>query len=102
MYGLINKFRAVSGKRDQLAALMKPKPGEVLAGCLSFIVASDPTDPDVLWITEVWVDAAAHKASLELPTVGESIDVGMPLIAEFELHAETEVLGGIGLVDAGT
>jgi quinol monooxygenase YgiN len=101
MYGLINKFRALPGRRDELAALMRPKPGETLAGCLSFIVAIDPADADLLWITEVWADAAAHKASLNLPGVQESIQVGMPLIAGFEFHAETAVLGGIGLVDAG-
>jgi quinol monooxygenase YgiN len=97
MYGLINKFRAVPGKRDQLAALMLPKPGEVLSGCLSFVVANDPADPDALWITEVWESDAAHKASLQLPAVKASIAVGMPLIAEFVMHAETNVIGGIGL-----
>jgi quinol monooxygenase YgiN len=97
MYGLINKFRAAPGKRQELAALMTPKPGETLPGCLSFIVAEDPADPDVLWITEVWADQDAHEASLELPDVKESIRVGVPLIAGVELHAETQVLGGLGL-----
>lgn len=96
-YGLINKFRAVAGKRDALAALMLPKPGETLPGCLSFVVANDPADADVLWITEVWESAAAHKASLDLPDVKASIKTGMPMIAEFLLHAETAVIGGIGL-----
>lgn len=97
MYGLVNKFRAAPGKRDQLAALMLRKPGETLPGCLSFIVANDPTDADAIWITEVWESEAAHKASLELPAVKESIKVGMPLIKDFVMHVETEVLGGIGL-----
>jgi quinol monooxygenase YgiN len=97
MYGLISKFKAAPGKRDQLAALMLPKPGEVLAGCLSFVVANDPADPDSIWISEVWEGPAAHKASLELPSVKESIKIGMPLIVDFTLHVETDVIGGIGL-----
>ena len=39
------------------------------AGCLNYIVARDPADADAIWITEVWVDAASHKASLALPSV---------------------------------
>jgi quinol monooxygenase YgiN len=97
MYGLVSKFKAAAGKRDQLAALMLPKPGEMLAGCLSFIVANDRADADVIWITEVWESAAAHKASLELPAVKASIKVGMPLIVDFLMHVETDVMGGIGL-----
>ena len=97
MYGLVSKFRAAPGKREQLAAQMLPKPGEVLAGCVSFVVANDPTDADAIWITEVWESDAAHKASLELPQVKASIAVGMPLIVDFVMHVETEVIGGIGL-----
>jgi len=97
MHGLVSKFKAHPGQRDKLAAQMLPKPGEVLAGCLSFIIANDPGDPDAVWITEVWESAAAWKASLELPQVKASIAVGMPLIAEFIMHVETDVVGGIGL-----
>jgi quinol monooxygenase YgiN len=96
MYGLIGKFRAKPGQRDALIAAMldddTPTPG-----CRSFVVATEPADADVVWITEVWDDAAAHKASLELPSVKASIARGMPLIAAFEMHAETAPIGGIGL-----
>ena len=37
-----------------------------MPGCLSYIVAEDPNDPDALWVTEVWTDEAAHRASLDL------------------------------------
>lgn len=97
MYGLVSKFRVRSGHRDELAALMLPKPGETLPGCRSFIVANDPSDPDLIWITEVWDSPAAHKASLELPAVKASIAKGMPLITDFTMHVETDVVGGIGL-----
>ena len=95
MYGLIGKIRAVAGRRDDLAALLAgngPMPG-----CLSYIVATDPKDHDVVWVTEVWADSDAHKASLRLPEVQAAIAKGRPLIAGFEQHVETAPIGGIGL-----
>ena len=68
-----------------------------MPGCLSYVVAEDPTDADLLWITEVWIDQAAHRASLQLPAVQAAIARGRPLIAGFDSRAETNVLGGIGL-----
>jgi len=96
MYGLIGKFKAVSGQRDALIAAMLDD-DSTIPGCLSFVVARDPTDADVVWITEVWEDQASHKASLELSSVKESIKRAMPLIASFDQHVETVPVGGIGL-----
>ena len=56
-----------------------------------------PTNADVLWVTEVWTDQAAHRASLQLPSVQAAIAKGRPLIAGFDSRTETKVLGGIGL-----
>lgn len=97
MYGLIGKLKCVPGQRAALAAvLLEGLQG--MPGCLSYIVANDPTDPDALWVTEAWVDAAHHKASLSLPPVRQAIEKGRPLIAGFGERFETEPLGGQGLV----
>ncbi|HZY48156.1 MAG TPA: putative quinol monooxygenase, partial [Devosia sp.] len=66
-------------------------------GCLSYVVAEDPDDADALWVTEVWVDEAAHQASLQLPAVKAAIAQGRPLIAGFDSRVVTKVLGGIRL-----
>ncbi len=100
MHGLIGRIRAVAGKRDELAAILVPGDGG-MPGCLSYVVAEDPADADALWVTEVWVDAAAHKASLELPEVKAAIAKGRPLIAGFDSYVTTRVLGGIGLPTGG-
>ena len=47
-----------------------------MPGRLSYVVAEDPNDPDALWVTEVWVDQAAHRASLQLPAVQAAIAKG--------------------------
>ena len=96
MYGLSARIRSVPGKRGELAAILMPGEGG-MPGCLSYIVAEDPADADALWVTEVWVDQAAHRASLQLPAVQAAIAKGRPLIAGFDNQRETKVLGGIGL-----
>jgi quinol monooxygenase YgiN len=95
MYGLIGKIAAVSGGRDELAGILSEM--GAMPGCLSYIVATDPSDEDGLWVTEVWESAEAHAASLQLPAVQAAITRGRPLIAEFESRVETTPVGGIGL-----
>lgn len=96
MYGLMGRIIAVPGKRGELAAILVPGEGG-MPGCLSYVVAEDPQNADALWVTEVWVDQAAHRASLQLPSVQAAIAKGRPLIAGFDNRTETNVLGGIGL-----
>ena len=96
MYGLIGKMTAAPGQRDALIALMLEST-TAMPGCLSYIVARDATDPDTIWVTEVWDNAESHKNSLSLPDVQATISRAMPLIAEFEPGAETEPVGGVGL-----
>ncbi len=99
MYGLIGKILAVSGARDDLAGILIDGVGG-MPSCLSYVVALDPADPDALWVTEVWTDEDAHRASLSLPSVQEAIMRGRPLIAGFGERIETRPVGGHGLGDA--
>ncbi len=96
MYGLIGKMRAQPGQREALAAILA-KGTQAMPGCLSYVIAADTTDADLLWITEVWRDEASHKASLQLPHVQVAITEGKPLIAGFEMQIMTRPLGGVGL-----
>jgi quinol monooxygenase YgiN len=96
MYGLIGKMTAVSGQRDALAAILLEGTGK-MPGCLSYIIATDPADPDGLWITEVWDSQPSHQASLALPSVKAAIAKGRPLIAGFSNRVETVPIGGYGL-----
>ena len=96
MYGLIGKMRAKPGRRDALSrVLVEGVAG--MPGCLSYVVANDPSDPDLLWITEAWESRDAHAASLALPSVRDAIAKGRPLIAEMSRVAETLPVGGHGL-----
>lgn len=93
MYGLIGKIRAQEGRAEELAELLLAGTGS-MPGCLSYVVALDPNDPDAIWVTEVWTDEASHKASLRTEVVQAAIARGRPLIAGFEQHVETVPLAG--------
>ena len=96
MYGLIGRMKAVPGHRDELISILV---GGVsgMPGCLSYVVAQDPTDADAIWITEVWDSKESHQASLALPSVKDAISRGRPLIAGFDHRFETVPVGGHGI-----
>ena len=96
MFGLIGRITALPGRRDDLIAILSPSEGS-MPGCLSYIVARDPKNADVVYVTEAWESREAHAASLQLPEVRAAIAKGRPLIAAFETIAETEPVGGVGL-----
>lgn len=95
MYGLIGKMLTTAGDRDKVIDLMVEGTGG-MPGCLSYVVARDPTDENALWITEVWESQEAHKASLALPQVQEAIGKARPHIAGFGERFETEPISVIG------
>ena len=95
MYGLIGKMTTQPGARGALAGILVEGVAG-MPGCLSYVVANDPTDAEVIWITEVWEAKEAHVASLSLPSVRDAITKGRPLIAAMARIAETSPIGGSG------
>jgi quinol monooxygenase YgiN len=99
MYGLIGRIRATKGDREVLTAILL-KGVRGMPGCLSYVVAYDPTEEDALWVTEVWDSRESHRVSLSLPRVRRAITRGKAFIAGFGERFETEPVGGHGLVNA--
>lgn len=99
MYGLIGKIQAIPGQRDALIKILLDGVAG-MPGCLSYVIATDPTDGDAIWITEVWASQELHQASLTLQSVQQAIAQGRPLIARFGERFETTPIGGHGLVAA--
>src|SRR5262245_14944370 len=102
MFGLYGKMRATPGQRDALIAfLMQAADGlSTLDECYMYIINTDPTDPDGIWVTEVWRSQADHQASLTLEATKTLIAQARPLIAEFSQRIEVAPLGGKGLPTA--
>lgn len=96
MYGLIGRMLAKPGEREALIGHILGSSG-AMPGCLSYVVARDPANPDAIWVTEVWDRQESHAASLHLPAVQAAIAKARPLIAGFDNHIVTEPVGGHGL-----
>jgi quinol monooxygenase YgiN len=96
MYGLIGTIVAMPGQRDALLEILLEGTRD-MPGCLSYVIATDPSREDTLWITEVWENQERHQASLSLEPVQQAIARGMPLVASFGERTVTEPVGGHGL-----
>ena len=96
MYGLIVKLTARAGKQEELIAILKESAAD-MPGCLSYIVAKDATDQNVVWVTEAWDSQASHDGSLSLPAVKKAIPRAQAIVANFEKIAATTPVWGAGL-----
>ncbi len=96
MWGLIVKMTVIPGKRDEMINVLSSSAAR-MPGCLSYIVAKDIADDNVLWVTEVWDGQSSHDASLSLPEVQRAIPLGKALVAGLEKVAVTAPVWGAGL-----
>jgi len=96
MYGLIGKMRSTAGQRDAIIAILLESTGS-MPGCSSYVIATDPTDDNGIWVTEIWDSKESHAASLKLPQVQQAIARARPFIAGFAERFETSPVGGYGL-----
>ena len=96
MYGSIGQLNAVPGQREALIEILLEGSHD-MPGCLSYIIAREPSDANAIWITEVWDSQVSHEASLSLPSVQQAITRGRSLIAGFGERIVTEPVGGYGL-----
>jgi quinol monooxygenase YgiN len=94
MYGLIAKLTLYPGKREEVIALLAGSSAN-MPGCLSYVLARDAGDENILWVTEVWESKAGHDASHSLRAVQAVIPKVNPLMVRFEKIAETEPVAGL-------
>lgn len=81
MFMLHGRLAARPGKRDELLAILAEADRDgPMPGCRLYLVAVDETDPDGVWVTEVWESEQAHAASLELDRVRERVAQAMPIL----------------------
>jgi quinol monooxygenase YgiN len=98
-YGLFGKFIAQPGQRDALAALLLEAAALLrdAPGCEQYIVSVSESEPDAVWVSEVWSSREEHAASLTREDVRALIGRGRPLIAGMGERFEVTPLGGKGL-----
>lgn len=99
-YGLHGKLVAKEGKGKELsrilldaAALMKSA-----KGCHLYAVSIDSSNPNEVWVTEIWETKEDHANSLNLPGVKELIGKAIPILdGSPQKGQELEILGGLGI-----
>jgi quinol monooxygenase YgiN len=98
-FGMIGKVVARQGQRDALAQVLVDAAELVgkAPGCELYVVHTATTEPEVVWVTEVWRSKEDHAASLSVKGVKELIAKGRPLIAEMGDPIFTTPVGGKGL-----
>jgi quinol monooxygenase YgiN len=99
-FGMIGKIKAQPGKRAELIAILGSGTG-AMPGCQAYLIAEDATDPDGIWITEIWDKQESHAASLKLPAVQAAIAKGRPLIAGFETSVATRPIASASFLKQG-
>lgn len=77
----VGTLGTLPGHRDELVAILTRR-SDVLAGvgCLLYEVGVGD-DPDTVYVVELWTDAEAHQASLQLPEVQEAIAQARPILS---------------------
>lgn len=93
------KAKAKPGKGDALAAELLDVAHALrdVPGCELYVVNRDPSDPDVVWVTELWRTEHHMQDALEATGAADRIRAVRELVAEdgFE-RIDLEPCGGIG------
>ena len=92
------KIRSQAGQRDALVAVLLDAAAALqqVPGCQLYLVSASASEPDTVWVTEVWSNKAEHEVSLTRDDIQPILSRGRPLIAAFE-RIQMEPLGGKGL-----
>lgn len=98
-FGMFGEITTIEGKRDELVGILleAAEAMNTLEECELYIVSVKEEVPDGIWVTEVWQNAEAHKASLSLDAVKMLIQKGRPLIKGMNTMNTFSPLGGKGL-----
>lgn len=97
-FGSYTKFTAHKGQRDTLTQILLEAADSMalVDGCDLYVVNIPDDDPSGVWITEIWRDSVAQKASLSLDTTMALIQRARPLIAGVD-QIKLRPVGGKGI-----
>ncbi|HYB25378.1 MAG TPA: antibiotic biosynthesis monooxygenase [Solirubrobacteraceae bacterium] len=104
--GRYMKFIAQPGRGDELAQLLLRAADSLqdTPGCELYVINRSPTDPDVVWVTELWLSQDALEASLEQLRAGDAqaqVAELRALLAAPPERIDVEPLGGVGYLPGG-
>jgi quinol monooxygenase YgiN len=97
-YGYLATMKARPGRRDDVVAiLLRGSDGLRAAGCRLYAVGVSETDPDTIWVNELWGSKKEHDDSLTLPAAKAAIAEALPMLTGEFGGQELTVVGGLGV-----
>jgi quinol monooxygenase YgiN len=98
-YGCYVKFTAQPGKRDTLVEHLLRAAARVskVAECELYLINTSPTEPESVWVTEVWRNQQDHDALLTTEDAQEAIKQVLPLLVGSPKKIDILPVGGKGL-----
>jgi uncharacterized cupin superfamily protein/quinol monooxygenase YgiN len=101
------KFIAQPGRGDEVAELLLTAAESLrdTSGCELYVINRSASDPDIVWVTELWMSQEALDGSLEQLSTDEGkarIAEIIALLADPPEPTEIEPLGGVGYLAGGT
>jgi len=96
--GLHGSLIAKEGKGAALTAILLQAAElmQQVEACHLYLVSKDSSNPDQIWITELWDSKTAHDDSLKMEEVRALIAQSMPLLEGApQKGSEFEVIGGL-------
>lgn len=95
------KFTAHPGQRDALVEHLLAAANSVssLPGCELYIINTSPSEPDAVWVTEVWSSRADRDAPLTAEGARDSIQQVLALLAAPPERIDVLPIGGKGLAN---
>ena len=94
--GNLATMRTTAGNRDEVVQiLLSGVTGLKAAGCEVYAVSVSDTDPDLIWVSEVWQSKEHHDASLRLPATQAAIAKARPMLTGEFTGQELTVVGGL-------
>ena len=95
-YGYLATMRTTAGHRDDVVKiLLSGVDGLREVGCRLYVVGVSETDPDLIWVNEVWESKDHHAASLQLPETRAAIARAMPMLTGEFTGQELTIAGGL-------
>jgi quinol monooxygenase YgiN len=98
-FSLFGKFTVLKGERDNMVGILLEAAESMkeLDECEIYLVHTSESEPEAVYVYEVWSTAAAHQASLALEATQTLIKRAKPLIAGMERISTMEAKGGKGI-----
>ncbi len=91
---MIGRIEATPGNRDELARALVMDVGD-MPGCITYMVAVDPADPNGIWIAEAWQSDEAHKAWLQSDATQALVSTIRLLMVGYDQRHELIPIGGL-------